>query len=114
MSISIFLGAGRTKWSSPPRSQAEVAPRLQAGRVARQARHADVGSYGIDCARGRATDDADQGGTADTGATHAALALGDQRGRDARKLGLAFEREARPVGRIGAARAATAADVVRL
>src|SRR5580704_14296432 len=108
MSTSIYLGAGQTKWLAPPGSQAEMAPRLQAGRVARQARHADVGSYRVDCARGRTTDHADQGGTADARAAHAALALGDERGRDARKLCVAFEREAWPVGRIGAARAATA------
>src|SRR5215470_16334612 len=106
----VAVGTGRAARAS----QAEMAPRLLAGAVTRHARPADIGPHRIDRARGRSSDGAEKGRAARTGATHAALAFVDELGRDARKIGLALEGEPWPIRRIGTARPATPAHVVRV
>src|ERR1051326_8307453 len=96
----------------PPSSQAEMATRLAALRVAGCARPADVRPQRVDRARGRLTNAADERRAASTGASHAALTVADELARDAIEPGVRFQRKTRPIGRIGTARAARPAHVV--
>src|SRR5690348_17488657 len=86
-----------------------MAARFQALRVSRGACPTDVGSQRVDGARRRFSDDPDQGSAARAVAAHATPALVEEIARNARAVGVAFERKARPLGRIGAARAAALA-----
>src|SRR5689334_13053166 len=95
-------------------SQAEMTARLAALRVAGRARPADVRPQRVDRARGRLTDAADERRAAGTGASHAALSVGDELARDAIELGFRFQRKAWPIGGIGTARAAGPAHVVAI
>jgi len=86
--------------------------RLAALRVARRARPADVGPQPIERARDRLTDDAHERRAAGARASHAALSAANELARDAVEPGFGFQRKARPVGRIGTARAARPAQLI--
>src|SRR5689334_17274550 len=100
---------GRGGRATRATSQSEMAAGQQALGIARRACPADVGPERVDRARGGLADDADQGGAAGAGAAHAAPARVDELGRNARDLGVAFERQTRPLRRVGTARAAASA-----
>src|ERR1700756_4692010 len=86
-------------------------PGGSAGGVARQARSADIGTYGKDRGRSCRADLAHQGRTAIALAAHAPVLFVNEGARNASEIGVGLEREPRPLRRIGAARAAGATGV---
>jgi hypothetical protein len=87
-------------------SEAEKAPRLLAGLIARQAHSANLRPEGINRARRRHADLTDQSGAAISFATHATVVVIDEESRNLIELGIAFRREPRPIRRKRTARAA--------
>jgi hypothetical protein len=89
-------------------SEAEKAPRLLAGLIARQAHSANLRPERINRARRRHAD-LDQSGAAISFATHAAVVVIDEESWNPIELGIVLRREPRPIRRKRTARTASPA-----
>jgi hypothetical protein len=90
-------------------SEAEKAPRLLAGPIARQAHSANLRPERINRARRRYADLPDQRGAAISFATHATVVVIDEESWNPIELGIALRREPRPIRRKRTARTASPA-----
>jgi hypothetical protein len=79
------------------RGQTELLARYLTGIVSRLAGATNFGSNRVDCARGRSTNVADQGGATISIAAHAPQMIVDEFTRNARDFGVGLSREPWPL-----------------